>query len=95
MISSPFWLGPAATWSDFCDMPGETAARFYRSGEIVVLFGYIRGSVLENAGHEANQLGCIGCCEGGGCAPEVMQTHGFAELGSDMRAGNVVDAACR
>ena len=29
-----------------------------------------------------------------GCAAEVMQTHGFAELGDDARADDVVDAAC-
>jgi hypothetical protein len=76
-------------------MRRETAACFHRSGEVVVLFGYIRGSVLENARHNPNQFGRIGCCEGGGCAPEVMQTHGFAELGNDVGAHSVVDAACR
>jgi hypothetical protein len=76
-------------------MRRETAGCFRRSGEIVVLFGYIRGSVLENAGHEANQLGRIGCCEGGGRAAEVMETHGFAELGSDVGPDGVVYAACR
>ena len=76
-------------------MRRETAGCFHRSGEIVVLFGYIRGSVLENAGHKANEFGRVRCRKGGGCAPEVMQTHGFAEFGSDVRADNVVDPACR
>jgi hypothetical protein len=74
-------------------MRRETAACFHRSGEVVVLFGYIRGSVLESARHNANQFGRIRCYEGGGCASEVMQTHGFAELGSDAGADNVVNAA--
>ena len=76
-------------------MRRETAACFHRSGEVVVLLGYIRGSVLENAGHKANHFGRVGCYEGCGCAPEVMQTHGFAELGSDVGADNVVYAARR
>jgi hypothetical protein len=60
-----------------------------------VLFSYIRGSMLENARGEANQFGRIRCYEGGGSTPEVMQTHGFAELGNDVGADNIVDAARR
>jgi hypothetical protein len=48
-------------------MRRETAACFHRSGEVVVLFGYIRGSVLESAGHKANQFWRIRCYESGGC----------------------------
>ena len=39
------------------------------------------------------RFGRIRCYEGGGCAAEVVQTHGLAELGPDVGADNVVDAA--
>jgi len=49
--------------------------------------------MLQNPGDETGLLRCIGGYEGGGRAPKVMQTHGFAELGSDAGADNVVNAA--
>lgn len=73
----------------------EPSGRLDRSGEIVVLFAYFMGSVLENARHKANPFGCIRSYEGRGCPAEIMQTHGFAELRSDAGPDNVVDAACR
>jgi hypothetical protein len=75
-----------------CKVRRETAARFYRSGEIVE-FAHLGRSMLQNAGDETGLLGCIGGYEGGGRSAEVMQTHGFAELGSDVGADKVVDAA--
>ena len=74
-------------------MRREAAACFDGSGEVVVAFSYFVRSVLEYARRNANQFGRIGCNEGGGCASEVVQTHGFAELGPGVGADNVEDAA--
>ena len=76
-------------------MRREPPACFDRSGEIVMLFAHVERGMLQNAWDETDLLGSVGGDERGRCSPEVMQAHGFAELGSDTGADNVVDPACR
>lgn len=62
-------------------------ARFDRSRQIVMLFAHIEGDVLQRARNETNLVGRVGGDERGRRPAEVMQTHGFAELGTDGAGG--------
>ena len=55
----------------------------------------VERGVLQHARNKADLIWCIYGEEGSGRAPEVMQTHGFAEFGSDVGADNIVYAARR
>ena len=76
-------------------MRRKPAARFDRSGEIVMLFAHVERGMLQNTLDETDLLGSVGGDERGGSSPEVMQTHGFAELGHSAGPDNIVDPACR
>jgi hypothetical protein len=50
---------------------------------------------LQNTLDETDLLGSVGSDERRCCSAEVMQAHGFAELGRSTGPGNVVEPACR
>jgi hypothetical protein len=60
-----------------------------------MLFAYVERGMLQNALDEANLVGRVGSDERRCCPAEVMQAHGFAELGRSTGPGNVIEPGCR
>jgi len=55
-----------------------------------MLFAYVERGMLQNALDETDLSGSVGGDEGGRCPAEVVQAHGFAELGPSAGPGELL-----